>query len=215
MRVALFTDTYLPDINGVVSSIELLRKKLEEKGHEAYVVSTYPGLFKVKKEGRIIRLPGIELKGLYGYKAASPAHLLVLDELENLNFDLFHVHTEFGVGIFGSIAAKQLHVPMVRTYHTTYEDYTHYANFLHMESFDKVAKKLVGILSRQYGEDCLRLIAPSKKTANMLLGYGIRTPIRILPTGVELKRFSPDLFTEEDTRRVRSELGIQDDENMS
>ena len=214
MRVALFTDTYLPDINGVVSSIELLRKKLEEKGHEAYVVSTYPGLFKVKKEGRIIRLPGIELKGLYGYKAASPAHLLVLDELENLNFDLFHVHTEFGVGIFGSIAAKQLHVPMVRTYHTTYEDYTHYANFLHMESFDKVAKKLVGILSRQYGEDCLRLIAPSKKTANMLLGYGIRTPIRILPTGVELKRFSPELFTEEDAHRVRSELGIKDDEKM-
>ncbi|MBQ1288917.1 MAG: glycosyl transferase family 1, partial [Erysipelotrichaceae bacterium] len=74
MRVALFTDTYLPDINGVVSSIELLRKKLEEKGHEAYVVSTRPGLFKVKKEGRIIRLPGIELKSLYGYKLASPAH---------------------------------------------------------------------------------------------------------------------------------------------
>ncbi|MBQ1512275.1 MAG: glycosyltransferase, partial [Erysipelotrichaceae bacterium] len=115
MRVALFTDTYLPDINGVVSSIELLRKKLEEKGHEAYVVSTRPGLFKVKKEGRIIRLPGIELKSLYGYKLASPAHMLVLDELEEMNFDLFHVHTEFGVGIFASIAAKQLHIPLVRT----------------------------------------------------------------------------------------------------
>ncbi|MBQ1512629.1 MAG: RecX family transcriptional regulator [Erysipelotrichaceae bacterium] len=214
MRVALFTDTYLPDINGVVSSIELLRKKLEEKGHEAYVVSTRPGLFKVKKEGRIIRLPGIELKSLYGYKLASPAHMLVLDELEEMNFDLFHVHTEFGVGIFASIAAKQLHIPLVRTYHTTYEDYTHYVNVLHVESFDKVAKKLVGVLSRQYGDDCLRLIAPSKKTANMLKGYGVSTPISILPTGVELKRFSPDLFTEEDTRRIRTELGIGDDEKM-
>ena len=59
MRVALFTDTYLPDINGVVSSVELLRKKLVDHGHDVYVISTYPALFKVKQEGNVILLPGI------------------------------------------------------------------------------------------------------------------------------------------------------------
>ena len=61
MRVALFTDTYLPDVNGVVTSIELLRKELEKHGHDAYVVCTYPGVMKIKQEGKIIRLPGIEV----------------------------------------------------------------------------------------------------------------------------------------------------------
>ena len=126
MRVALFTDTYLPDVNGVVTSIELLRKELEKHGHDAYVVCTYPGVMKIKQEGKIIRLPGIEVKQLYGYALASPIHYLFIDDLKKLNFDIIHVHTEFGVGIFAGIVAKQLHIPLVRTYHTTYEDYTHY-----------------------------------------------------------------------------------------
>ena len=81
MRIALFTDTYLPNINGVVSSVELLRKKLEEKGHVVYVVSTYSGVFEVKEEGRIIRLPGLEIKKLYGYSVAQPLHLLFIELL--------------------------------------------------------------------------------------------------------------------------------------
>ena len=126
MRIGLFSDTYLPDVNGVVSSVELLRKKLSEEGHEVYVVCTHPGLIKVEKEGNIIRLPGIEFKKLYGYAIASPVHYFLTDDIEKLNLDIIHVHTEFGVGIFAQMCADKLHIPLVRTYHTTYEDYTHY-----------------------------------------------------------------------------------------
>ena len=214
MRIALFTDTYLPDINGVVSSVELLRKKLEERGHEVYVVSTYPGIFKVKKEGRIIRLPGLELKSLYGYKAASPGHLLMLEELRELQLDLIHVHTEFGVGIFASMAAHLLHIPLVRTYHTTYEDYTHYVTPIESETFEQIARNVIIKLSKSIGEDCIRLISPSRKTADMLKGYGVKTPIDIIPTGVELQRFRPTEGDAQLRQQVRQQIGIREEEKM-
>lgn len=214
MRIALFTDTYLPDVNGVVTSIELLRKELEKAGHEAYVVCTYPGLMKIKHEGKIIRLPGIELKQLYGYAMASPIHYLFIDDIKKLNFDLIHVHTEFGVGIFAGIVAKQLHIPLVRTYHTTYEDYTHYINFTHLESIDKLAKKAVSAISKLYGDSCMELIAPSRKTRDMLLSYGIKTPISIIPTGVELSRFDKNNTSKEKILRIKEACDIKNDEKM-
>ena len=94
MKIGIFTDTYLPDINGVVSSVELLRKQLEKHGHDAYVICTYKGVSKVKKEGKIIRLPGVEVKKLYGYALASPLHFLYIEELRELNLDLIHAETE-------------------------------------------------------------------------------------------------------------------------
>ena len=69
MRVGIFTDTYLPDINGVVSSVELLRKELEKNGHDAYIICTYKGINKVKIEGKIIRLHGVEVIWLCAYFA--------------------------------------------------------------------------------------------------------------------------------------------------
>ena len=214
MRVALFTDTYLPDINGVVSSVELLRKKLVDHGHDVYVISTYPALFKVKQEGNVILLPGIELKNLYGYKAASPIHYLMLEELRKMNFDIIHAHTEFGIGIFANIVAKQLHIPLVRTYHTTYEDYTHYANPLDLEMVESLAKKAVSSLSKIYGDHCMCLISPSKKTAVMLKRYGIKTPIKIIPTGIEIDRFNPKYENHDLTIKIRQECNLKDHEKM-
>lgn len=213
MVIGLFTDTYLPDVNGVVSAVEILRKKLIEKGHEVYVICPYPGFLKIKKDGYIIRLPGIELKSLYGYKATSPAHFLFLEELEKYHFDLIHAHTEFGIGIFAGIAAKHLQVPLIRTYHTTYEDYTHYLNFMHMDTIEKMLKKMVSFLSRKYGESCMHLIAPSQKTADMLINYGIKTPISVIPTGIDLTHFARSINAS-DYQNIRRECQVALNQKM-
>lgn len=214
MNVALFTDTYLPDINGVVTSVELLRKKLAENGHNVYVVCTHTSPLGIKREGNIIRLPGIEIKKLYGYSIASPAHFLLIDDLRDCHFDVIHAHTEFGVGIFAEIVARVLNIPLVRTYHTTYEDYTHYVNPINSKTIEKVAKKAVSSFTRLYGKSCLRLISPSKKTADMLVGYGIDTPIEIIPTGIELNRFyrSPDYL--DNALKLRKNLGIAETDSV-
>lgn len=193
MKVALFSDTYLPNINGVVTSVELTRKKLEEAGHTVYVFSTTQGLIHIKTEGNLIFLPGIKARHLYGYSIAQPMHPLLLEKVREIQPDIIHCHTEFGVGIFGTYAARSLHVPLVRTYHTTYEDYTHYLNPIDNRRIDNGLKKTISYISRIYGNNCNRLVAPSEKTKKLLESYHIKTPIDVIPTGVEISRFiKPD-----------------------
>ncbi|MEA5026028.1 MAG: RecX family transcriptional regulator [Erysipelotrichaceae bacterium] len=193
MRIGMFCDSYLPDINGVVTSVVTLKKVLEDHGHEVWVVSNHPSFLKTEFDfdKHEIRLPGLELKKLYGYKASAPIHIKTLREIAKLKWDIIHAHSEFGVGIFGRIAANSLHLPVVSTYHTTYEDYTHYVNILKMDSIDKFAKLVIAKLSKLYGETCSAVIAPSQKTKDMLLRYQIKTPITVVPTGLDLKRFDP------------------------
>lgn len=214
MRVGIFTDTYLPDINGVVSSVELLRKQLEKNGHDAYVICTYKGINKVKVEGKIIRLPGVEIKKLYGYAITSPLHLLFIEELKKLKLDIIHAETEFGVGIFANIVASTLNLPLVRTYHTTYEDYTHYVNFINSRRLDKGLKKLVVSWSKLYCDNCVKLITPSKKTMEMLTSYGVKTPIDIVPTGVELDRFKDENTDFDEVYRIQSMVNLSEDEKL-
>ena len=66
MRIGLFSDTYAPEVNGVVTSIVTLQKELEKHGHEVFVVTTAQSAIHIQKDGNILRLPGVELKKLYG-----------------------------------------------------------------------------------------------------------------------------------------------------
>ena len=213
MKIALFSDTYLPDINGVVTSVNLLKEELERLGHEVYLFTNHKGSFKIIKEGNVIRLPGIEMKALYGYKATSPIQISFTKEFEDYHFDVIHRHTEFGVGILASNLAKKYHIPLIATYHTTYEDYTNYVNPLDFKTVEKGARKAVASLSKTICENCSAIIAPSVKTKTMLEGYGIKTPIEVIPTGINLDCFN--ITVDNDTKqRIRKECKCKDNDKL-
>ena len=109
MNIAIFSDTYLPDINGVATSCNTLFHILRKHGHKVYVVA--PGE-KFEFNDNILRIPGLELKNLYGYRLS-----FIWDEqgfqiLKNLNLDLVHINTDFGVGQFGMNVANKLSIPI-------------------------------------------------------------------------------------------------------
>lgn len=211
MRIGIFTDTYTPEINGVVSSIVTLQKGLEEKGHEVYIITSHKGFIHSTREGNIFRMPGLELKWLYGYILSTPYHFTVKAEIEKLNLDIVHVHTEFGVGIFGRIVAKTLSLPVVYTYHTMYEDYTHYINKFDLGSVEKVSKKVLTTFSKYLCDSVASIIAPSEKTKDKLNSYGVKRPIAIIPTGLDLERFKEANVSEEKRDEVRSKHNITKD----
>ena len=112
MRVGIFTDSYLPDINGVVTSVVTLKKALEQLGHTVFIITNHSGV-KVVKEGNILRLPGVEIKKLYGYKMSMPLNYGANDYIEDMHLDVIHVQQEFGVSLYGRQMAKQLNIPVV------------------------------------------------------------------------------------------------------
>ena len=212
MRIGLVTDTYTPNINGVVSSIVTLQKELEALGHEVFVIANHKAI-RSKREGNILRLAGVELKWLYGYTLSTPIHNQAKEEIASMNLDVMHIHTEFGVGMFGRMCAKQLNIPVVTTYHTMYEDYTHYINMLDIEEVDKMGKKLVGTLSKQISNHAQAGISPSEKTKETLISYGVNTPIYVIPTGLNLEAFNPR-EKDEAILNLRRSYGIGDDEKL-
>ena len=128
MNIALFSDTYLPDINGVATSTHILKKELKKHGHHVLIVTTFlpHDSQYVDEDLDVLRLPGIDLKKLYGYRASNIYSFKGMKELKDFQPDIIHIQTEFGIGIFGKIAGEILNVPVCYTYHTMWADYSHY-----------------------------------------------------------------------------------------
>jgi 1,2-diacylglycerol 3-alpha-glucosyltransferase len=211
MRIAIFSDTFTPEINGVVSSVVTLKEGLQAQGHEVFVVTTHPSLLTISYENRVLRLPGLQLKQMYGYVLTSPVHIRAYKMIKDMKLDLIHAHTEFGIGIFARIIARLIQCPMVVTYHTTYEDYTHYVNLFNSKTVDQIAKRTVKQLSKLHIERSDGAIAPSLKTKRMLESYGIQRTIHVIPTGLDLDRFHPSQSSSEQIQALRERYQVKDE----
>ena len=210
MRIGLFADTYTPEINGVVSSIVTLQEGLEAAGHEVFIITTHVSILNLSYENRVLRLPGIQLKQMYGYVLTSPLHIRAYQIVKEMDLDILHAHTEFGIGIFARIVARLMHKPLVVTYHTTYEDYTHYVNVFKSKAVEKIAKKTVSQLSKLYIETSDGAISPSQKTKEMLKGYGIKREINVIPTGLNLDKFKAEHVDLKAVQAFKDEYHLQD-----
>ncbi len=210
MKIAIFTDTYTPDINGVVSSVVTLKAGLEQLGHEVYIITSHKGFTPDTSEKNVYRLPGLEIKKLYGYKLGTPYSRAVRDEIASLGLDVIHVQQEFTVSIFGRIVAHQLQIPVVYTYHTMYEDYTHYVNRFNLKGVDEVTKRLLSGAVRYLGDSVGAVIAPSMKTEEALLRYGVSRPIHIIPTGIDLDAFKKEHIDKQVVNDLRKQYGLDE-----
>jgi len=211
MRIGIFTDTYPPFINGVSTSISMLEKGLIEQGHEVYIVTVNPDDlgYKYENDDRILRIPGIPI-GIYDYRLTGIYPLKALNKIKSWNLDIIHSHTEFGVGTFARIIAKQYNIPLVHTYHTMYEDYVHYITHGY---FDKSSRKLVEYFTKFYcDKTATELIVPSKKTYDLFKEkYKVDKGIHIIPTGIDTERFHRDKLNSKELDSLKKELKIAKD----
>ena len=192
MNIAIFTDTYLPDLNGVATSSRILHDELVKHGHHVLVVTTeLPNGSSYQDDALTIRLPGIDIKKLYGYRASTIYSFDGMKEIKEFHPDVIHVQTEFGVGIFGRIVGEILNVPVCYTYHTMWTDYSHYIS-RGVKPIDVVMKKIIEKISKIYGNSCAQLIVPSQKTADELASYGIEKNMNVIGTGLVLDHFKPE-----------------------
>ena len=211
MRIGLFTDTYAPHINGVATSILMLERALRKLGHEVYIVTVNNDLLSYDfGDENIIRIPGVPT-GIYDYRLSGIYPIKAIKKIRKWDLDIIHSHTEFGIGTFARIMAKQLDIPIVHTYHTMYEDYVHYITKGH---FDSTSKKIVEYFTKFYCDKTVtELIVPTKKTYDLFKEkYKYDRRVHIIPTGIEVERFYKENINFTKVGKLKKELEIKDDD---
>lgn len=198
-RVLLLSDSYRPTVNGVATSVDELRLGLLEAGHDVRVLTVGPGRH-TTFDGGVWRLASLDASRIYPHaRLGRPIDADTFADLVAWRPDVVHSHTEFVVFWWARRLARRLSVPHVHTYHTLYADYTHYF-FPHKGT----GRAICAGFARQTLNRATRVIAPTAKIEHLLRGYGVRVPIAVVPTGVDLTRFTPGAPSQE----LRDALGL-------
>lgn len=206
MRIGLFSDTYPPFINGVSTSVLMLKQGLEKLGHEVYVVTINSESFCYKEEENILKVPGIPC-GIFDYRISGVYPLKALKIIKKWNLDVIHTHTEFSIGTFARLISKQYNIPLVHTYHTMYEEYIYYIT---KGYFSKASKKLVEYLTLFLCDKLVEeLIVPTKKTYDLFKEkYKVKRDVNIIPTGIDVSRFYKENIDKEKVNELRRDLKL-------
>jgi len=205
MNIGIFTDTYYPQINGVATSVRMLQKELTRLGHKVYIFTTTDPLASGVELG-VFRLPSMPLVFLPERRMSfffSPKLLLWL---RRVKLDVVHTQTEFPLGFFGRFVSEIFHLPSVHTYHTIYEDYVHYIANGHL-----ITPRMAQQFSRIFCNRANVVVTPAEKSNALLQSYGVKRPIRTIPTGIDFSPFSRDKYSAEDIIEAKRELGIDPD----
>ncbi len=186
MKIALFTETYLPHINGVVTHVKLLKEGLEKQGHTVMVVTADSGIFKHKMDGDILYCPAKRMRRFYSYSVAPPISRSRIRYIKKFNPDIIHIHNEFGIGISGIRAANYLNIPLIYTLHTMYDEYLYYVV---PKRFIKAGRKLAHQYFKYLGEHADAITGPSKKCDEYFKKVGLDKHVHVIPNAVELDKF--------------------------
>ena len=208
MKFGFFTDTYFPQVSGVATSIKTLKEELEKKGHQVYIFTTTDPNAKEFEED-VIRMPSVPFVSFKDRRIVVRGMWYAYLIAKELELDLIHTHTEFGAGLLGKMVGKKLKIPVIHTYHTMYEDYLHYI------AKGKVVRPThVKYFSRFFANHTTGVVCPSERVIDKLREYGVKAPMRIIPTGIDIKKFERPDINEQMKKDLREQLGLNDENIM-
>ena len=211
MKIALFTETYLPYINGVVTHVKVLKEGLEKLGHKVLVVTADPAAHHhFVKEG-VLHCPAKSFKRFYDYGLASPDSTRRLMYIKEFDPDIIHIHNEFGVGFSGAMIAKILKKPLVYTLHTMYDEYLYYVAPRPLLPF---VKRVSHRYARFLAKNATALTGPSQKCQNFFEECGVNKSVSVVPNPVELDIFQPENINEQKKHAFREKYQISEDDML-
>ena len=198
MKILLTTDTWTPTINGVVTSAVTLRAALTAQGHEVRVLTLSGDSHTYTKDG-VTYLGSLDAGLVYpGARLRAPALNHAIRDLIDWYPDIVHSQCEFSTFAPARRIAHAVGAPLIHTYHTVYEDYTHY-----FSPSRSMGRKMAALFTRMICASCDAVIAPTPKISRLLAGYGVHCPVRIISTGLDLQRFAVPRDAE-----LRKQLGL-------
>lgn len=170
MKIAIFTDTFLPQTNGVVQSILNNIEYFTKKGHKVWVFA--PGKkyeIERKKKFNIFRTFSVPSAVYPESRTATIAVGKFKEIFEKEKFDIIHCHTQFYMGVNGLILSQEYKVPAVSTYHTLFESYTHYVDVIPLpKSLTDLRSKTLYYFLKMFHDSFYKTIVPTKTLSDYL-----------------------------------------------
>lgn len=212
MKVLITTDWYKPAINGVVTSVINLADGLTAMGVEVRIL-TLSEDHHSHVDGNVTYIGSVGADKIYPdarLKLAPSGKYL--QQLIEWKPDIVHSQCEFSTFHYAKKIAAVCNCPFVHTYHTVYEDFTHY-----FSPNIKFGKYMTAAFSKRVLAKTDSVIAPTAKVRDMLCRYGVDEHIAVIPSGLDLTRFESKTDNGEKAKarnELRRSLGINDDDRV-
>ncbi|RIY23374.1 glycosyltransferase [Gardnerella vaginalis] len=208
MKIAIFTETYPPYINGVATQSYMLKKMYEELGHEVLVVTVgSERQQKTKLVDGVVYVPGILLKKLYKYRVAIPIGNMRKKFPINFKPDVIHIQNEFGIGEIGLEVAKKEHVPVIYTLHTEYDKFLFYIGLKHFTEF---SRNISAKYFTRFSKNATIITSMSAKAQAYIDRQKVDKKVVVLSNAVEYKKFLPTPERIAFRKEFRKKYGIAD-----
>ncbi|MFW5976868.1 MAG: glycosyltransferase family 4 protein [Bacillota bacterium] len=202
MKIIFFSESYKPYVSGVVKSIETFKKQLIKKGHQVYIFA--PDYPEAEPEPGVFRFKSIPAFTHPDFRLPLPFSPGLKNKIADLKPDIIHTHSPFLVGWLARYISGKLNKPLVFTYHTLYEKYSHYAPL-----GESLVKKLTVKFTRRFCDSCDLIIAPSQYVKNRLKKYNISPKILTIPTGIDIS-----LYKKKHPGWIRKKYSLKDKDKI-
>ncbi len=209
MRILITTDLYIPTINGVVTSVLNLKAQLEKRGNEVKIL-TLSQTHHSYVEDDVTYLASVSADKIYDkVRIAVPFYNPLVKKLEKWKPEIIHSQNEFSTYVVAQYLSFKHDIPLIHTYHSAYEDYIHY-----VLPGEKLGKKLVSYLTKfsVYRTDIV--IAPTQKVKNILQGYKIKPEVVVIPSGIDISKFTAASASDYWKEQKKQELNIPKDKTV-
>ncbi len=182
MRIVMISDSYYPYVSGVTRAVSTVKDTLTGLGHNVTVFCpTYPG---VSPEDNVRRFPSFRAPTNSTYYVAIPGYQRMKRELIRAKPDVIHVHSPFNLSAMGLRQGKKMGMPVVMTYHTMYNMYSHYVPI--------IGPKVSSVVERTAFRTARKadlVITPSKTIARYLHDKSPSLNPVPLPNGIPVQEF--------------------------
>jgi len=205
MNIAIFTNNYLPNPYGVSGSIESFRKQFEKHGHTVYIFA--PNYKDYQDENfRVFRYPALDIQYKIKFPLAIPYSRKMDKIIDNLKFDIIHSQHPDLLGTAAKKWAKKKNVPLVFTWHTLYDQYTHFVPLIP----EKLANRIVINQAVKYANKSDLVITPTDSVRKIIKNWGVTNKnIISISTGVE-----EEFYQNPDRNKIRNKFNIKENETL-
>ena len=188
MRILFFTNTYRPHVGGVARSIESFENEFRRRGHQVLTIA--PQFDPPQEDDRgVVRVPAVTHFNGTDFSVPVPVPGIVASAVDDFAPDIVHAHHPFLMGNTAVRIAESRKLPLVFTHHTMYDQFTHYLSGEPAEDSPRLTQ-FVASLVVGYSNLCDQVIAPSQSVADLLRSRGVESPIEVIPTGIDPRRFA-------------------------